>query len=75
MAGTTEYKNKWQQENRERINYVVPKGRKAEIKAHAAARGESVNGFIDRAITETMERDEKLAAETLEAVHKQFPAG
>ena len=31
--------------------------RRDEIKSHAAARGESVNGFIGRAITETMERD------------------
>lgn len=57
MAGTTEYKNKWQQENRERINLVVPKGRKDEIKTHCEATGESVNGFLNRAITETMERD------------------
>ena len=28
-----------------------------EIKAHAAARGESVNGFIKRARSETMRRD------------------
>ena len=28
-----------------------------QVQAHAAARGESVNGFIGRAITETMERD------------------
>ena len=27
------------------------------IQAHAEARGESVNGFINRAISETMERD------------------
>ena len=27
------------------------------IKAHAQAKGESVNGFIGRAIAETMERD------------------
>ncbi len=57
MAGTTEYKNKWQQENKERINLVVNKGRKETIKAHAEARGESLNAFINRAITETMERD------------------
>ena len=25
MTGKTEYKNKWQAENRERINLVVPK--------------------------------------------------
>ena len=35
---------------------VTPERRDA-IKAHAAARGESVNGFIGRAITETMNRD------------------
>ena len=35
----------------------LPKGQLDEIKSHAAARGESVNGFIGRAITETMDRD------------------
>ena len=30
---------------------------KEAIKAHAEARGESVNGFVNRAIAETMERD------------------
>lgn len=29
------------------------------IKAHAEARGESVNGFINRAIDETMDRDKR----------------
>jgi len=29
----------------------------AQINTHAAARGESVNGFINRAISEAMERD------------------
>lgn len=57
MAGTTEYKNKWQQENKERINLVVDKGQKDIIKAHAEVHGESVNAFINRAINETMERD------------------
>lgn len=31
--------------------------RRDEIRAHAEARGESVNAFINRAIDETMERD------------------
>ena len=35
----------------------VEKKKKETIQAHAEARGESVNGFINRAISETMERD------------------
>lgn len=57
MAGKTEYKNKWQSENCERISLVVPKGKKDIIKAHATQQGESLNGFVNRAIDETMERD------------------
>ena len=41
----------------DRINVLVPKGRKDTIKAHADQRGESMSGFITRAIDETMERD------------------
>ena len=40
-----------------------PKGQKDVITAHAAARGESVNGFIGRAITETMDRDDAQAVQ------------
>lgn len=57
MAGKTDYKNKWQSENCERISLVVKKGRKDEIKAHAESKGESLNGFINRAIDETVQRD------------------
>ena len=57
MAGKTEYKNKWQRENVDRINLTVPKGRKEVIKAHAEAVGASTNAFVNRAISETMERD------------------
>ena len=35
----------------------MPRGQYEQVQAHAAARGESVNGFIGRAIQETMERD------------------
>lgn len=35
----------------------MPKGQKEVIKAHAEAHSESVNGFINRAIDEAMERD------------------
>lgn len=57
MAGTTEYKNKWQQENRERINLVVPKGYKDDVKKVADTVGESVNGYIKKAIDERISRD------------------
>lgn len=49
--------NKYMKENYDRVNLTIPKGRKEQIKAHAEARGESVNGFITRAIDETIERD------------------
>lgn len=39
------------------IKVRVDKGHKGEIQAHAAALGESLNGFIGRAIDEAMERD------------------
>lgn len=57
MAGSTQYKNEWQKEKLDRISLTVPKGQKAEIQGHASAQGESVNGFINRAIREAIERD------------------
>lgn len=39
------------------ITFRVPKGEKETIKAHAERMGESLNGFIQRSITEAMERD------------------
>ena len=49
--------HKYVKANYDRMEMTVPKGRKEEIKAHAESRGESVNAFINRAISETMERD------------------
>ena len=54
---------KWNDENLnklyDRVSVLVPKGKKDIIKSHAEQNGESVNGFINRAIDETMERDKK----------------
>ena len=47
MVGKSAYCNEWIAEKLDRINLTVPKGRK-----------ESVNGFINRAINETMEREQ-----------------
>ena len=49
--------NKYVKEKYDRVLLTMDKGRKETIKAHAEAQGESVNGFINRAIAETMERD------------------
>ncbi len=49
--------NKYISKAYDRINLTVPKGQKAVIQAHAETRGESVNGFINRAISNQMERD------------------
>lgn len=51
--------NKYMASNYDRINLTVPKGQKDEIKAHADSMGESVNGFINRAINQTMKTDKK----------------
>jgi len=44
-------------EKLDEVRIRMEKGKKAVIQAHAEARGESVNGFINRAISEAMERD------------------
>jgi len=68
---------KYKENNYDRIELSVPKGKKDIIKAHAAKYQEevgtfqtigyspkgSVNGFINRAIDETIERDKTKAGE------------
>lgn len=52
--------HKYTKENYDRFLIAMkPKGRLETVKAHAAAHGESANGFINRAIQETMDRDNK----------------
>ena len=51
--------HKYVKNNYDRIEVTAPKGKKDIIKAHAETNGESVNGFINRAIDETIERDKK----------------
>ena len=51
--------SKYMKENYDVYQIRMPKGRKAEIQAHAEARGESVNGFINRAVAQAMERDKR----------------
>lgn len=46
--------HKYVKSNYDRLDLTVPKGRKEEIKAFAAAHGESVNSFINRLINEAL---------------------
>lgn len=48
---------KYKENNYDRVELSVTKGKKDVIKAHASAQGESLNAFINRAIDETMKRD------------------
>lgn len=50
--------NKYMKSNYDRVNLVMPKGKKDIIQAHAAQQGESVNSYINRAIAEAMQRDD-----------------
>lgn len=50
--------NKYMKSNYDRVNLVMPKGKKDIIQAHAAQQGESVNAYINRAIDEAMQRED-----------------
>ena len=53
----TRAQNKYIAKAYDRIEIVVPKGNKDMIRDFAAARGESLNALINRAIAELMERE------------------
>ncbi len=59
MGGKNSYESikRYQDKAYDAIPLRVKKGKKEAIKSHAEARGESVNGFINRAIDHEMERD------------------
>jgi hypothetical protein len=47
-------KNRYAAKAYDRVSLIVPKGRKADIEAHAKAKGDSVNGFISELIRADM---------------------
>ena len=49
--------SKYMKENYDELKARIPKGQKETIKAHAEAKGESLNAFINRAIIYTIEQD------------------
>jgi len=44
-------KNKYNKANYDSLRIVVPKGDKAKIQAAASAVGESINGYVNKAIS------------------------
>lgn len=58
-ADAIKYNNNFIKDTYDRINLTVPKGEKEKIRLHAESQGEKVNSFIQRAIKETMVRDNK----------------
>ena len=48
---------KYEREKIDRVMVRFPKGEKERIQHHTAQTGESLNAFINRAVTETMKRD------------------
>lgn len=56
-ASATKAKNTYRDKTYDRIELTVPKGIKEIIRDHAESMGESVNGFINRAIEQTITKD------------------
>ncbi|MBR6171573.1 MAG: hypothetical protein IKQ49_00145 [Eubacterium sp.] len=52
-----DYLNKYHRENLKRVPLDMKLKAYEDMKAHAEGRGETINGFIKRAIQETMDRD------------------
>lgn len=55
----TKAKNKYNAKTYDNLRIIVPKGKKDVIKAFADSRGKSLNGFVNEAIDEKMERESK----------------
>jgi predicted HicB family RNase H-like nuclease len=50
--------SKYRRNNYDQLNILVkPKGKKEEIKKHAEKSGESLSEFVNRAIDETIKKD------------------
>ena len=71
----TEWSRAYNEKAYERLYITVPKGDKDKIKLHASAFGDggSVNAFINRAIAETMERDEQRRAKLRQEIIDSCP--
>ena len=52
-------KTKYTAKTYDQFPVYTPNGKKASLRDHAKKRGESLNGFVNRAIDETVGRDNK----------------
>lgn len=50
---------KYEQEKVDRVIFRVPKGVKEQIQEHAQPQGESLAAFLNRAVRETIQRDQE----------------
>ena len=57
------YQNEFKKANYDRVEILVKKGERAIIKEIAAAAGQNVSEYINQAIKERMERDQRMTAE------------
>ncbi len=59
MGGRNSYESikRYEDKAYDKVLLRLPKGYKSELQTHAVSSGESLNGFINRAIRETMEHD------------------
>jgi hypothetical protein len=46
--------NKYIAKTYDRLNIVIPKGQKATVQTHADQAGESVNGYVNKAVLDRM---------------------
>ena len=53
----TQYDIEYAKKNLKRVPLDLPINKYNQVKSHADSKGESLNGFIKRAIDETMDRD------------------
>lgn len=64
LGGKNSYESikRYEDKAYDKVLVRFPKGKRDIIKTHAEAHNESVNGFINRAIDEAIERDESAPA-------------
>lgn len=62
---SSKVKDRYNAKTYDEIKIRVYKGEKEKIKSHAESNGESLNGFVNRAIDEAMERDNKKTQTTV----------